>query len=162
MQEFMLHKFKITSINPKYFLCKRWRCSDCSRETRWFKKFCPHFKKINNQTRSDRAKTRFQTIETNPASKFGIWLFTVVCHLHFFGMTIRELLNCASYINIAKLDYFKIIHRIAFNLFFFLVWLVQFLKKKTKHKSKFSWLALLFKPFFVKIQPNMSEQEKKW
>ena len=28
-------------------------------------------------------------------------------------------------------------------------------------KSKFSWLAVLFKHFFIKIQPNMSEQEKK-
>ena len=31
---------------------------------------------------------------------------------------------------------------------------------KNRDKSKFS-LALLFKPFFIKIQPNMSEQEKK-
>ena len=31
-----------------------------------------------------------------------------------------------------------------------------------KHKSKFSRLALLLKHFFeIKIQPNMSEQEKK-
>ena len=47
---------------------------------------------------------------------------------------------------------------------FFLDWLVQFLKKnKKKHdKSEFSWLALLLKHFFeIKIQPNMSDQEKK-
>ena len=43
---------------------------------------------------------------------------------------------------------------------FFFLWLVQSLKKK-RDKSKFSWLALLFKHFFIKIQPNMSEQEKK-
>ena len=30
-----------------------------------------------------------------------------------------------------------------------------------RYKSKFSWLALLFKYFFIKIKPNMSEQEKK-
>ena len=30
----------------------------------------------------------------------------------------------------------------------FLVWFVQFLKKKTNYKSKFSWLPLLFKQFF--------------
>ena len=41
------------------------------------------------------------------------------------------------------------------------VWLVQFLKKKKRDKSKFSWLTALFKHFFIKIQPNMSEQEKK-
>ena len=40
------------------------------------------------------------------------------------------------------------------------MWFVQFLKKHDK--SKFSWLALLCKHFFIKIQPNMSEQEKKW
>ena len=34
-----------------------------------------------------------------------------------------------------------------------------FLKKG--NKSKFPPLALLLKPFFIKIQPNMSEQEKK-
>ena len=45
-----------------------------------------------------------------------------------------------------------------FKTFFFLVWLVQFLPK---NKCKFSWLALLFKYFFIKIKPNMSEQEKK-
>ena len=45
---------------------------------------------------------------------------------------------------------------------FFLVWLVQFLKKKKRDKSKFSWLAQLFKHFFIKIQPNTREQEKKW
>ena len=40
---------------------------------------------------------------------------------------------------------------------------VQSLKKKKKKedKSKIAWLALLFKHFFIKIQPNMSEQEKK-
>ena len=42
---------------------------------------------------------------------------------------------------------------------FFLVWLVQFLKKK--HESKFSLLSL-FQLFFNRIQSNMSEQEKKW
>ena len=42
----------------------------------------------------------------------------------------------------------------------FLVWLVQLFFKKGA-KSKFSELALLFKHFFIKIQPNMSEQEKK-
>ena len=36
-----------------------------------------------------------------------------------------------------------------------------FEKKKKRNKSKFSWLALLFKHFLMKIQPNMSEQEKK-
>ena len=30
---------------------------------------------------------------------------------------------------------------------------------RARDKSKFSWLALLFKHFFIKIQPNMSEQE---
>ena len=36
------------------------------------------------------------------------------------------------------------------------------IKIRIKHdKSKFSWLALLFKHFFIKIQPNMSEQEKR-
>ena len=34
-------------------------------------------------------------------------------------------------------------------------------KKKKTYKAKFSWLALLFKHFFIKIQPNMSEREKK-
>ena len=34
-------------------------------------------------------------------------------------------------------------------------------KKKKRNKSKFSWLALLFKQFFIKILPNMSEQGKK-
>ena len=43
----------------------------------------------------------------------------------------------------------------------FLIWFVQFLKKK-RHKSKFSWLAQLFEYFFIKIQPNVSEQEKEW
>ena len=33
--------------------------------------------------------------------------------------------------------------------------------QKNPNKSKFSWLALLFKHFFIKIQPIMSEQEKK-
>ena len=32
---------------------------------------------------------------------------------------------------------------------------------KKYEKFKFSWLALLFKPFCIKIQPDMSEQEKK-
>ena len=43
----------------------------------------------------------------------------------------------------------------------FFVWLVQFLKEKKHDKSKFSRLALLFKYSFIKIQPTMSEQEKK-
>ena len=43
------------------------------------------------------------------------------------------------------------------KLFFFFGWLVQF----RKNKSKFSWFALLFKQFFIKIQSSMSEQEKK-
>ena len=42
----------------------------------------------------------------------------------------------------------------------FLVWLVQF-KEKKRNKYKLSWLALLFKHLFIKIQPNMSDQEKK-
>ena len=42
---------------------------------------------------------------------------------------------------------------------FFLVWLVQFLKKHSK--SKFLWITII-QPFFIKIQPNRSEQEKKW
>ena len=42
---------------------------------------------------------------------------------------------------------------------FFLVWIVQFLKKYDK--TKFSWWGLLFQQFLIKIQPNMSEQEKK-
>ena len=50
-------------------------------------------------------------------------------------------------------------YRIIFKTFF-LVLLVQFLKKN--NNSKFSWLALLFKHFFIKIRPNVSEQEKKW
>ena len=54
---------------------------------------------------------------------------------------------------------------ILFEMFFFSpVWLVQFLRGKQKqnnYKFEFSWLALLFKHFFIKIQPNMSEQEKK-
>ena len=41
----------------------------------------------------------------------------------------------------------------------FLVWLVQTLKKKKI--TEFSGLALLFKHFFIKIQPNMSKQKKK-
>ena len=32
---------------------------------------------------------------------------------------------------------------------------------KKRFKFKFSWLSLLFKQFFIKIQPNISEQEKK-
>ena len=36
-----------------------------------------------------------------------------------------------------------------------LVWLQK------PDESKFSWLALLFKYFCIKIQPNMREQEKK-
>ena len=44
--------------------------------------------------------------------------------------------------------------------FNFLVWLVQFLKKK-RDKSKFLCLYLLFNHFRIEIQPNMSEQEKK-
>ena len=43
---------------------------------------------------------------------------------------------------------------------FFLVWLIQFWKKKCK-KYKPSWLALLVNHFFINIQPNMGEQEKK-
>ena len=42
---------------------------------------------------------------------------------------------------------------------FFSVWSVQFWKKK-RDKSKFSWLSLIFKHFFIKIRSNMSEQEK--
>ena len=38
--------------------------------------------------------------------------------------------------------------------------LVQFVKKK-RDKSKFSLLAILFKNFFIKIQFNISEKEKK-
>ena len=42
---------------------------------------------------------------------------------------------------------------------FFLVWLLQFLKKK---REIFSCLKLLFKHFYkIKIQSSMSEQEKK-
>ena len=34
-------------------------------------------------------------------------------------------------------------------------------EKKTHYNSKFSWLAILLKHFFkIKIQPNISEQEK--
>ena len=33
--------------------------------------------------------------------------------------------------------------------------------KKTSDKSKFTWVALLLKHFTIKIQSNMSEQEKK-
>ena len=33
--------------------------------------------------------------------------------------------------------------------------------EKKCDKSKLSWLALLFNYFLIKIQPNMSEQEKK-
>ena len=43
---------------------------------------------------------------------------------------------------------------------FFLVWLVQFLKKKKK-TINLNFHDYL-KHFFIKIQPNMSEQEKKW
>ena len=43
---------------------------------------------------------------------------------------------------------------------FFLVWLVQFWKKK-RDKSKFSWLSLLFKDLFLKFFPNISEQKEK-
>ena len=42
---------------------------------------------------------------------------------------------------------------------FFEVWWVRFVKKRDKYK--FSWLALVFKQFLIKIQPNMSKQEKK-
>ena len=45
------------------------------------------------------------------------------------------------------------------KLFFFCLITPIFWKKNDK--SKFSWLALLFNHFFIKIQPNMSEQEKK-
>ena len=34
-------------------------------------------------------------------------------------------------------------------------------EKKKRDKSKFSWLPLLFQHLFIKIQSNMSEQEKK-
>ena len=34
-------------------------------------------------------------------------------------------------------------------------------KKKKRNKSKFSWIALLFKNYFIKIQPNISEQKMK-
>ena len=34
-------------------------------------------------------------------------------------------------------------------------------KKKKGDKSKFSWLALSFKHFFIKIHPSMNEQVKK-
>ena len=30
------------------------------------------------------------------------------------------------------------------------------------NKCKFSFLTQLFRNFFIKIQPNMNEQEKKW
>ena len=33
--------------------------------------------------------------------------------------------------------------------------------EKKHNKSKFLWWVLLFQLFFIKIQPNMSEQEKK-
>ena len=42
---------------------------------------------------------------------------------------------------------------------FLLVWLVQFLKER-HDKSKFSWLALLFKHFFIKILSYMNEQKR--
>ena len=49
---------------------------------------------------------------------------------------------------------------IIFKMFFSLLWLVQ--SKKKNDKSKFSWLTLLFKHLKkIKIQPNMSEHEKK-
>ena len=47
---------------------------------------------------------------------------------------------------------------IIFTTFF---WLISLILEKKNDKSKFSWLALLFKHFFIKIRPNMSEQEKK-
>ena len=47
-----------------------------------------------------------------------------------------------------------------FNVF--LVWLVQFLKKKKCDKSKFSYLALLFKHFKKKLKFSpLCEQQKK-
>ena len=48
------------------------------------------------------------------------------------------------------------------NVFFFLIWFIQFLKKKSD-KSNFLWLALLIKQVFLifKFQPNVHEQKKK-
>ena len=40
------------------------------------------------------------------------------------------------------------------------IYFISWIFEKECDKSKFSWLALLFKHFFIKIQPNMSEQEK--
>ena len=37
----------------------------------------------------------------------------------------------------------------------------QIFGEKKRDKSKFSWLVLLFKQFFIKIRPNTNEQEKK-
>ena len=42
-----------------------------------------------------------------------------------------------------------------FENFFLKIWSVQFFFKCDK--SKYSWLVLLFKHFFVKLQPSMSE-----
>ena len=39
--------------------------------------------------------------------------------------------------------------------------LIRPILEKKRNKSKFSWLALLFKPFFIKMLPSMSEQIKK-
>ena len=48
---------------------------------------------------------------------------------------------------------------IIFKTFFSLI--SQVLEKK-RDIANFSWLALLFQHFLIKIQPIMSEQEKKW
>ena len=49
------------------------------------------------------------------------------------------------------------------KVFFFYSDESNFWKTNNRYESKFSWLAVLFKNFFkkIKIQPNMSEQEKK-
>ena len=42
----------------------------------------------------------------------------------------------------------------------FLITTIDTIFEKKWDKSKFSWLAILFGYFFIKIQLNMSEQEK--
>ena len=75
-------------------------------------------------------------------------------------INIRRLFNAKDTIVVKEQYYMERKENIE-NFRTFFVWSVSYLKKKRHDKSKISWLALLFKHIHVKIQPYMSEQEKK-
>ena len=91
IQEFMFYKFKlrnkIIKISKKICFVKGEGTVDHSTVSRWFKKFCSACKTLDNQAKSDEPKS--MDSEANLAVEIqiisielGIWLFSVVCHLH--------------------------------------------------------------------------------